>query len=263
MKYLLLEEVGSTNSYAALHAAQLDDMTMILANSQSAGRGQRGNSWESEPGKNLTFTLIHRPQDFPARRQFLLSEATALAVVDFLRSEGVEAMVKWPNDIYVDNRKICGILIEHSLIGARIEHSRLGVGININQERFLSDAPNPVSLVQLTGRPLDLSSATARIGNALAVRLAQAAKEIQAEAAESEKAQTATPDASSHQSLHEEFLSRLWRHDSLPHPFRIRETGREFQGTIQTVRPDGFIEIQDPASPSPLSFAFKEVEFLL
>ncbi len=96
MNFLLLEEVDSTNSYVAVHAAELEDMTMVIADSQTAGRGQCGNSWESEQGKNLTFTLLYKPQGIAPREQFAISEAAALAVADFLVESGMEAKVKCP-----------------------------------------------------------------------------------------------------------------------------------------------------------------------
>ena len=249
MKFLLLEEVGSTNSYAAVHAAELDDMTMILADAQTSGRGQRGNSWEAEPGRNLTFTLFHTPEQMPAARQFLISEATALAVCDFLASEGADCMVKWPNDIYAGDRKICGILIENSLIGARIDHTRIGVGLNINQREFRSDAPNPVSLVQLTGRELDLSSASARLGEYLAARLRQASAYAAKDPSES--------------SLHSEFLKKLYRNDGRLYPYRRREDGKRFAARIAGVDPAGPLLLLEEGKDTPEQFAFKEVEFLL
>ena len=124
MNYLELEETASTNTYATQHAGELADMTMVTARRQSAGRGQRGNSWESEPGRNLTFSLFFRPpRSLHPRSQFFISEAVALAIADALAGRGVEAMVKWPNDIYCGDRKICGILIEHSLFGDHIRRS--------------------------------------------------------------------------------------------------------------------------------------------
>ncbi|MDE6668417.1 MAG: biotin--[acetyl-CoA-carboxylase] ligase [Muribaculaceae bacterium] len=150
MTHISLDEVSSTNTWLAQHAAELPHLTMVTAARQIAGRGQRGNSWESEPGANLTFSLLIRPEDMPARSQFSISEATALAVTDLLATYGLTATVKWPNDIYVGDRKICGILIEHAVMGTSIMHSIIGVGLNVNQTRFISDAPNPVSLLQLT-----------------------------------------------------------------------------------------------------------------
>ncbi len=117
MKILLLEETDSTNTYVSVHADSLDDMTLVAAHSQTAGRGQRGNSWESEPGRNICATLFHRPAGVPARVQFAVSEATALGVADMLAHYGIEARVKWPNDVYVGDRKICGILIENAVAG--------------------------------------------------------------------------------------------------------------------------------------------------
>ncbi|MDE7180460.1 MAG: biotin--[acetyl-CoA-carboxylase] ligase [Muribaculaceae bacterium] len=249
MNFVILEEVDSTNSYVTRHAATLADMTMVLAESQTAGRGQRGNSWESEPGRNLTATLFWRPSGVAPRQQFAISEATALAVVDWLAFEGVEAKVKWPNDIYVADRKICGILIEHSLTASSIDHSRIGFGVNINQREFHSDAPNPVSLVQLTGEERDVSRAAASMGRYLEARLAQ----------------TATPEGRS--SLHADFMAALWRGDGKPHPFRQRNP-REgepelFSGIIRDVSPEGPIRILDTDAGPTREFMFKEVEFIL
>lgn len=130
---------------------------LVTAEEQTAGRGQRGTVWESSPGENLTFSIGWRDIGVAPRDQFLISEVCALAVArtveEQLRKAGRsdEVCVKWPNDIYVDSRKICGMLIEHSLVGHRIDASMAGIGINVNQEHFMSDAPNPVSLRQLTG----------------------------------------------------------------------------------------------------------------
>lgn len=245
MNFLLLEEVDSTNSYVAVHAAELEDMTMVIADSQTAGRGQRGNSWESERGKNLTFTLLYKPQGIAPREQFAISEATALAVADFLSEIGITALVKWPNDIYVDNRKISGILIEHALMGREILHSRIGVGLNVNQSEFRSDAPNPVSMVQLLGNESDISRVAAGVGTHLERRIRSAE----------------SPEGRA--SLHSEFKQRLWRGDGLPHTFRRRDTGESFEGAIVDVSVEGPLIIFDTTSGQNLSFRFKEVEFVL
>lgn len=245
MDFLLLEEVDSTNSYVSLHAGELAGMTMVIADSQTAGRGQRGNFWESQPGQNLTFTLLFRPTGILPREQFAISEATALAITDFLHDAGIRASVKWPNDIYVGESKISGILIEHSVTSTAIGHSRIGVGLNINQTEFLSDAPNPVSLSMLTGRTYDISRVAAAVGSRLEARLAL----------------TATP--AGRESLHNEFRRGLWRGDGNPHPFRMRDSGATFAGIISDVEPDGHILILDTGNLQTYRFAFKEVEFLL
>lgn len=245
MKFILLEEVDSTNSYCALHSDTLDNMTMVAAHRQTQGRGQRGNSWESEEGANLTFTLLFRPEGLKATAQFAVSEATALASLDFLKSCSIEAQVKWPNDIYVADRKIAGILIENSVMGAFIHHCRIGMGLNVNQTIFRSDAPNPVSMAQITGRTFDISHAAAALGAALERRLPMAL----------------SPEG--RRLIHEEFLANLWRGDGMPHPFRIRGEQSSFQGVIEDVAPTGPISIRDIDSGISRQFAFKEVEFLL
>lgn len=244
MHFILLEEVDSTNSYVALHASELEDMTMVIADSQTAGRGQRGNSWESERGKNLTMTLFCRPAGIHPRDQFAISEAVAIAVADYLEDEGIKASVKWPNDIYAGDRKIAGILIEHSVTSTAIEHTRVGLGLNVNQTEFLSDAPNPVSMAQLTGRAFDVSRVAAALGGRLERRLAQ------------------TADPALRTDLHVEFMARMWRFDGKPWPFRRRDTGEVFDGIISDVARHGQILITNDATGQTEAFWFKEVEFL-
>ena len=118
---------------------------------QTGGKGQRGNSWESERGKNLLFTISCRPTFLPARQQFLLSQAIALSVFDTFRRFVRRFSIKWPNDIYWRDRKVGGILIENDLAGEYIAQSIIGVGLNINQTEFRSDAPNPASILQVCG----------------------------------------------------------------------------------------------------------------
>ena len=119
---------------------------------QTAGRGQAGNSWESEAGKNLLFGLLFHPREVEANRQFILSQAVALSICETLSDYAEDIRIKWPNDIYWKDRKICGMLIENTLVGRCIENCIIGAGININQQTFCSDAPNPVSLRQITGK---------------------------------------------------------------------------------------------------------------
>lgn len=245
MKYIRLEETDSTNSYVGLHLSELESPACVMALSQTRGRGQRGNSWESEPGRNLTFSILYRPQDMPARLQFAISEATALGIADYLKAKGVAATVKWPNDIYVGDRKICGILIENKLMGSRIESVIIGAGINLNQERFVSDAPNPVSLTQLTGERYDLEAEMQRVGAAIERRLGQ------------------TGDDAGRAELHADFMRQLWRGDGLPYPFRRRDNGGVFDGIISDVAPTGELTIKDCQTGEKSIFLFKEVEFIL
>ena len=131
------------------------ELTSVYTDFQTAGRGQRGNSWESEARANLLFSFVLYPDFLEARKQFLLSQITALALQELLSQYTDEIRIKWPNDIYWKDKKICGTLIENDLTGVHISRSISGTGVNLNQESFLSDAPNPVSLFQITGRRYD------------------------------------------------------------------------------------------------------------
>jgi len=153
-------ELSSTNTEAEQWPKEkLEDRKVILTFRQTQGRGQASNRWESEPGKNISMTVVFCPEKYEASRQFAVSMVCALGVCDFVGRYAEGACVKWPNDVYVGDRKICGILIEHTIGGAFIKRSLCGIGVNINQAEFLSDAPNPVSLLQLTGKQLPLEKA--------------------------------------------------------------------------------------------------------
>ena len=157
-KIIWLNEVDSTNEEAKRHISVIDNLSVLTALSQTAGRGQRGNSWLSAPGENLTFSIVlkHEPK-VKAYDQFVISEIVSLSVVDFLSSYGISARIKWPNDIYVGDRKICGILIEHSVTGDSLSSSLVGIGLNINQRNFDVNLLNPISMTQLTGNSYDIS----------------------------------------------------------------------------------------------------------
>ena len=110
-------------------------------------KGQRGNKWESADKENLTFSILVKPTQLRANNQFVISQIASLAVVEYLRTKGVEAKIKWPNDIYVGDKKICGMLIENFLSGDKLSESIIGIGLNINQKLFSKDIPNPTSLI--------------------------------------------------------------------------------------------------------------------
>ena len=154
-----LSSVDSTNNYLmAYKPREGETMTVVYADEQTAGRGQGSNHWESEPGKNLTFSVLVHPTMVPVMRQFLLSEAGALALWDvlgqYLGADDVK--MKWPNDIYWKDKKISGTLIETRLGGGHVKDCVYGIGIDVNQEKFVSDAPNPVSMKQILDHDVDL-----------------------------------------------------------------------------------------------------------
>ena len=150
------DELKSTNEYALslLSKSKPIEGTVISAHHQSAGKGQIGSSWFVEPGKNLTLSLILQPHFLPIPRQFLLNQAVSLAVVDFLRHFISKDIVrlKWPNDIYIGDKKSTGILIQNTISGSKLQNTVVGLGININQTNFPASLPNPTSLALATGK---------------------------------------------------------------------------------------------------------------
>lgn len=153
-----ISETNSTNNYLKelLQTQNVDQGTVVWADFQSAGKGQRGNGWESEAGKNILFSIVLFPGFVKAGEQFILSQIVSLAVANCLQEYTKSISIKWPNDIYWNEKKICGILLENTILEDNIGHSVAGIGININQENFRSDAPNPVSLKQITNRDYNL-----------------------------------------------------------------------------------------------------------
>ena len=245
MALVKLKETSSTNTWCREHIRDVEMPVFVMTEVQTAGRGQRGNSWEAEAGKNLTFSIVWRPEGVRPDQQFAISEAVALGVRDYLGSRGIEARVKWPNDIYSGDRKICGILIEHSILGATIERSIIGVGVNVNQSVFLSDAPNPVSMTNISGKIYDLATEADGIAEFIRVRL---------ETVSSENGRAA---------IHDDFMSGLWRGEGGWYPFRDLAEGRLFSGRIEGVAPTGHLSVRERDSDLMHAYAFKEVEFIL
>ena len=161
---MFTSETNSTNDDLRLLAEQgAGEYSVVATDYQSAGRGQAGNSWESEHGKNLLFSVLVRPVELHASEQFRLSMWVSLALVNVLNrlqlhtssQQPLSFSIKWPNDIYCGDSKLAGILIENSLAGSHIAQSIIGIGLNVNQTHFVSDAPNPTSLKRLTGQEFD------------------------------------------------------------------------------------------------------------
>lgn len=168
-KFIVLNTVESTNNYAnqLVLSKAAGHGTVVLAQFQSKGKGQMGNSWESEYGKNLLASFVLLPVFLPAVKQFYLSKITCLSISEFLKPETKSVSVKWPNDIYIGNKKVAGILIENSIKNNYVDSSIIGIGLNLNQEHFISDAPNPVSLKNITGRNYDVHQVAAKIDEIL------------------------------------------------------------------------------------------------
>lgn len=141
----------------------LPHLTVVSTAYQTSGRGQRENSWESENGKNLLFSLLLRPSKLRATEAFAISRIVSVAIVKFLRKYISDVSIKWPNDIYWRDKKICGILIENSIMGDCLDTSIVGVGLNVNQREFSQNSPNPVSMVNITGKEFLLDNMLAEV----------------------------------------------------------------------------------------------------
>ena len=139
-----INNTTSTNDEA--RGERYEHMDVIWSEHQTAGRGQRGHSWHSTEGENLTFSVVLHPTFLPIVEQFLLSEVVALALVDAMAEYGIECRIKWTNDIYARDSKLVGVLIEHSLAGDTLARTIVGIGLNVNQTEFPSDLPNPTSM---------------------------------------------------------------------------------------------------------------------
>lgn len=240
--FIFLNEVDSSNNYAnqLVLTKAAEEGTVVLAQFQKAGKGQKGNSWESEAGKNLLASFILRPVFLKAADQFYISKIISLSIAEILQSKTKDITIKWPNDIYAGNRKIAGILIENSVLVPNIETAIAGIGLNLNQEIFVSDAPNPVSLKQLTGEDFDIQ----QFANDLFVVIEKWYGKLQS-------CKFTEIDTVYHESL---FRIKEWANYSANgKTFEARITGTGQFGQLQLEHRDGKIT----------EYFFKEVEFVI
>lgn len=174
---ITLKEVDSTNTFlkdALSKSTPLLEGTVIMAEKQYAGRGQTNNTWLSEERKNLTFSILLNPSFLPVHRQFELNKAISIAINDVLKAyAGDTALIKWPNDSYLGNRKVGGMLIENIVTGNRIRHAIIGIGLNVNQTIFPSNLKNVTSLKQELHKDYDLTNLLGELCTAIEVRYLQ------------------------------------------------------------------------------------------
>ena len=241
-KIIRLVETDSTNNYLREQSAKarLPEGSLVIADFQTAGKGQVGNSWESEAVKNLMCIILLYPDFLPANRQFLISQIASLSVKETLEKYTDSVTVKWPNDIYWKDKKICGMLIENDLMGRNISQSIAGVGININQEVFHSSAPNPVSLFQITGKQYDIFNILEHI-----------MLRIQIYYDLLQKNNTALITA--------QYERSLFRKEGM---YRYKDVNGEFMANIVCVEPEGRLILEDETQ-TKRGYMFKEVEYLL
>lgn len=241
-EWIHLKKTISTNSYLKEKEQQESGKKFVVVTTdfQISGRGQRGNSWESEKGANLLFSILCRPSSLAAAEQFKLSQIISLSIKEELDNYGKGFSIKWPNDIYWNEKKICGILIEHNLTGNHISESIIGIGININQAFFKSPAPNPVSLAQITGKKQNKEEILVRILTRFE-RYYQLLEQGKSD------------------SIAQNYFQSLFRKNGF-HLYRDKE--EEFYACIEAVEPNGCLILTDTENQKR-KYAFKEISFIL
>jgi len=241
---MYIETTNSTNTLLREYIANGNPPQYIYTGFQTAGRGQTGNGWESQKGKNLLCSILLPPTEMP----FMLNVAVSVAVHRAISEIGInDVTIKWPNDIYWKDKKIAGILIENAIIGNKIVHSIAGIGLNINQTEWLSNAPNPVSLTQITGETYDIHQWMQRIWN-----------QVQ---------QTINEDTWTY------YKSHLYRRDGL-WPFIEREVTTaptmnadnnakgQFMACIEDILPSGELVLRDQQNKLR-TYHFKQIRYVL
>lgn len=241
--YIHLEETESTNNYIKnelLTESKEDDIIIVSTDHQTAGKGQRGNNWESEKGKNLTFSILFHPTDIEANQQFIISQFTSLAIKDILSQYTKDISIKWPNDIYWKNKKICGILIENSLIDTTIASSIIGIGLNINQTEFTNKALNPISLKQITGNDYDLDKVLYEVIDRISLYYNKI-------------------DKNGSEDIAKKYKNSLFRHDGY-HTYN--DGTHNFMARIKDIEPSGLL-VLEMEDGSVHKYAFKEIKYIL
>ena len=237
-RVLEYEELDSTNNQAEkLGWNVLEDKMVVVTHRQTRGRGQVGNHWESEPGKNISMTVVLRPEELSAVEQFAVSMVIALGACDFISRYTEGCTVKWPNDIYVGDKKISGILIEHVIMGPYVGGSLCGIGVNINQVCFLSDAPNPVSLFQLIGKEIPVERALEELLECIGKRYER---------------------VYDYAALERDFLQVLYRRSGV---FDWEDENGRFKASVTGVNEYGQLVLKDTGGMERV-YGFKEITYL-
>lgn len=240
---------NTSNKKIVLNDKRAKEIQLVTTDYQTHGHGQVNTVWESARGENLLFSFLFRPQHIAAAEQFFLSEIACLAVAHTLDAYTEGISVKWPNDVYHHDRKICGMLLRHTLSGAQISATLVGIGLNLNQKQFVGDAPNPVSLRQIIGRPVNREEVLYRFAHHFD-RLLRA---------------VTPPDAderlAQRQRLHREYLRRLYHRDGA-HDYVDTASGETFSAHIVDVAPTGQLTLRT-TDGRLRHYHFKEVRFVV
>jgi len=237
-KVIFLPTCHSTNEIAEsiLKEKGIYEGTIVVTGHQTAGQGQRGNTWESEPGANLTFSLILQPNFLHARKQFFLNIITSMAVADFLISLGCKGVkVKWPNDVYCGTKKVCGILIKNTILKENLGTSVIGIGLNVNQGSFKISTATSIKTI------LGVTSSLPEVLEGLSMCLEK--RYLQLKNGGGVK-------------LEEDYVSQMyWAFEN--HVFHAES---EFHGSIQGIDTYGRLQIKTEKGVN--AYNFKEVAFI-
>jgi BirA family biotin operon repressor/biotin-[acetyl-CoA-carboxylase] ligase len=240
-KIIHLKSTYSTNTYAnkILKKSTPEDGSVIITDNQLTGRGHDNNNWESQDSMNLTFSIIYYPIFLPIIKQFYLSKCISLGILNYLKEYSNNISIKWPNDIYIGDKKIAGILIENSIMGNSFSNSIIGIGLNINQEVFYSDAPNPISLYQLSSKKYNLNTELSKLLNSINIYYAKLKNMGYIE-------------------IDNLYLSNLYRVNQYS---RFKAKDNVFNGKIIGVSEFGYLQIETKEK-NLKEFDFKEIQFL-
>lgn len=235
------DNLTSTNEYAwELAFENTPEWTVAVADFQTKGKGQGSNVWESNYRENLCFSVVLYPKDFDAGNMFYISKAVSIAICEALAVHHIEASIKWPNDIYVGDQKIAGILIEQSVMNHKVLHSIIGIGLNVNQTTFSEWIPNPVSMSQLLDKDIPLEF----VLHDILLHLHDYVDKLRAHRFDE---------------IDKLYMKHLYRKNGY---FAYKANGHEFEAQIHDIEPRGGLILSDRQGHKT-TYQFKEVEFII
>lgn len=244
MKTIWLDTVDSTQEEVKRHIGEYDNLTVVAAMFQTAGKGQRGNKWSSGRGENLTFSILLHPgkdgiREIKAKEQFYISIVSSLTIKELLEEYGLHPSIKWPNDIYIGNKKICGMLIENRIgPDGMVENSIIGIGVNVNQTDFPPELMNPVSIARITHNEYDIKDVLNGVLRHFRSMLDE------------------DPEV-----LKQRYIDSLF-HFGIKAEYTDTKTGKTFTGTIRGVDGEGLLSVEMPDG-NLHKYAFKEISYIL
>ncbi|MDO5570635.1 MAG: biotin--[acetyl-CoA-carboxylase] ligase [Bacteroidales bacterium] len=238
-----IDKTNSTNTYLRdlINSDNIvEEGTVVWADFQTAGRGQRGNSWESEDKENILFSIVLCPDTIDASEQFIISQLVSLGIVEYLNSLCKGFCIKWPNDIYYQDKKIAGMLIENDMSGRTISSSIIGIGLNVNQSVFVSNAPNPISLYNILNRKFEREKILTNILNTILKYYSEALN-------------------GNFINIRKKYMDNLFRKEGF---HKYMADNIVFEAKVEEIKPMGFLCLKT-TDGEMREFAFKEVEYIL